>query len=172
MLRLRLLITNVQPECVNLLFYYYYSGLPIHVKTFSTKVRCSDLYNNNRRTNRVWSAWCADVPDFIPSCTFISWKISTFFIAIRCILLLLTLGSSWLLFSSACRFWKSKYIADKLLMKLYNFVQAAKRNKGLFHVQILGIYQMNDHFFLDFQPFIEAFHKQRKYKCIVGNLQL
>lgn len=57
-------------------------------------------------------------------------------------------------------------------MKLYNFVQAAKRNKGLFHVQILGIYQMNDHFFLDFQPFIEAFHEQRKYKCIVGNLQL
>ena len=43
MVRLRLLITNVQPECVNFLFYYYYSGLPIHVKTFSTKVRCSDL---------------------------------------------------------------------------------------------------------------------------------
>lgn len=53
-------------------------------------------------------------------------------------------------------------------MKLYYIVQAAKRNKGLFHVQILGIYQMNDpFFFLDFQPFIEAFHKQRKYKCIV-----
>lgn len=56
--------TNVQPECVNLLFYYYYSGLPIHVKSFSTKVRCSDLQNNNCHTNREWSAWCADVPDF------------------------------------------------------------------------------------------------------------
>lgn len=32
MVRLRLLITNVQPECVNLLFYYYYSGLPIQKK--------------------------------------------------------------------------------------------------------------------------------------------
>ena len=74
-------------------------------------------------------------------------KFPLFFIAIRCILLLLTLGSSWLLFSSACRFWKSKYIADKLFMKLYNIVQAAKRNKGLFHVQIFGVYQINDPFF-------------------------
>lgn len=32
-------------------------------------------------------------------------------------------------------------------MKLYNIVQAAKRNKGLFHVQILGVYQINDPFF-------------------------
>lgn len=57
-------------------------------------------------------------------------------------------------------------------MKLYNIVQAAKRNKGLFHVQILGVYQINDPFFGFSTIFIEAFHKQRKYKCIVGNLQL